>query len=363
MEKIAVKVQPYLPILKWKQAEFKSILFLEEGEKKNITPLFQIVPKETQDRDNPGQYIPISRDFILKDALEKIRKNFGAMKVYLDPGLVYSSEEKKEICDRICSPTTLFDNKIVPVLTFEDLKKISPDTSLNKFLSNQGVCLRIYKNELNDEFWTKIDQLLEKFGLKRTLVDIIFDFQNTNFDYKEQFLSQIKKDKDIDQWRSFYFASGAFRENLSGLKPGNHEDSRLDWLLWLSLIKDQKLLRKPGFCDYTIQFPIYTPSIRSPNTSFSVRYALEEKWLLLKGQARNAKNNAGTKQYYAHAKILTSMGLINQGNSCFGNRYIEKVSHNPEGEGNCTTWLEVGINRHISLTLDQISKLSSTIYP
>lgn len=348
---------PYIPILLWKQAEKGAIKALKEDEKTKIAPLFQLIPKFTPSKDNPRELIPIPREAVLNDALEYIHKYLNGFKLFLDSSLLYLSD-RNEALSRMNDSSDLFGNNIIPVLTISDIKEASFDQKVKKFIKEQGICLRVNIDEINNGFLNEIDSVINSIGINRGNVDFLVDCKITNPNSFDSLVNFIKRDGKINEWRSYYIASGAFRENLIGLSPGVHDQARLDWALWNKLHKELINLRDIGFSDYTIQYPIYTP-VNTPNTSFSVRYAKEDVWKIMKGQARNARKNAGDLQYYAHSKMLIDLGLFCGENCCNGDQYIFNLSKNSnQSRGNSTTWLRVGVNHHIALTLQQIDKMN-----
>lgn len=349
----------YTPILKWKKAEKLALKDLTDVQKKSINPLIQLVSKtsSTTNPDGTKNYFERPEKEILKEALDEMKDLFDFPKVYFDPRPLYPQNNNDLIKKVSQISTSMFGNNIVPVINIENFKDTF-DEQTRAFFSQQGICLRVLKDHLHDNFFDEIDLLLQKIGLNRDKVDFLMDYKITDSNCLESIITNIKKDKKIDEWRSLYFSSGAFRKDLVGLKPGNHNQIRADWLLWKALINQISKVRLINYSDYTIQYPIYEP-VNNPNTSYSFRYTIKEKWIIMKGQARNAKNNAGDLQYYAHAKTLVENGDFCGEKCCKGDSYVLKISQNPnQAKGNSTTWLQVGINHHMSLTLRQISNLN-----
>ncbi len=351
-------MQIYLPILKWKQAERFALKDLKPEQKRNVNPVIQLVEKIRYKINPDGTRVAylVPKREILKDAFDNINDLFDFSKIYLDPRPLFSLNTNEIVKGMSNAQTSLFGNHIVPVLHIEDFSVRYEEQAL-AFFAQQGVCLRVFREELDDISFEEIDIQLKKIGLIRNQVDFVIDYKITDEHCLDSLIAKIGTDVKIDEWRSIYFSSGSFRKNLVGLKPGNHDEIRSDWLLWKSLFNKTVKLRPLGFSDYTIQHPIYEP-VNSPNTSYSVRYADKEKWIIMKGQARNAKNNADDLQYYAHALMLVNSDSFCGEKCCNGDTYILNLSKNSnQKRGNPATWLKVGINHHISLTLQQIENL------
>lgn len=343
----------YMPILKWKQAEVGALRDLNPEERKKMAPLIQLVPKYTRVSVKPLLFEPISKKEVLNNALANIQKYLSDFKIYLDSSLLYDSE-RIEVFEATNNSSTLFGTNIIPVLDLSDVKTGSYSEGAMSLINKQGICLRVYKEEVNDEFWRTINLLLSRLRIDREKVDLLLDYRVTSSIQSNSFLSSLKKTKNTQDWRLFYFASGAFPENLTQCTIGTNELLREDWKLWKDITDNINGFRRPIYSDYTIQYPIYSAPVNNPNTSYSVRYATPEKWVVMRGQARNAKNSMGIKQYYAHAVMLKNLGICNEA-CCKGDTYILKVAQNPNGEGNNPKWLRVGINHHISTTLKQLA--------
>lgn len=349
-------VAPYMPILRSKQAEKGALQDLKIEERKKITPLIELLPKQQLNKADPASPIIIPREQLLKEEIIYIQQKLADIDVFLDSTPLYHLE-KNLVFSILNSSTDLFGSNIIPVIVISDIKTGYFNNQSLDFMNKQGVCLRVSKEELTINFFDEIDQLLKKIPIERTKVDLLIDYGITDPNCFELLLEKLKTDKGISLWRSFYFASGAFRKDLIGLSPGNHDQLRYDWILWQKLFEKMNNIRVIGYSDYTIQHPIYK-AINNPNTSFSVRYAQEDKWIIMKGQARNAKNNAGDLQYYAHSKMLVDQQLFLGTDCCKGDEYILNLSKDPnQKRGNPQKWIKVGINHHICLTLRQIAKM------
>lgn len=344
--------QPYLPILKFKQAEIGALKDLAPDERQKLTPLIQLVPKLTRVNSKPPIYESIPREKVLKGALSAIQKYLSDVKVYLDSSILYDSE-RNGVLEAISNCSNLFGNNIVPVLSLTDVKTDSYDTNVLNFISQQGICLRVHESEVNNQFWQNIASLLSKLRIRRERVDLLLDYQVTDLAKEDSIVALVSDVDKIRNWRSLYLASGAFPEDLTKLTVGTNKLPRNDWKLWSSVAGKINGVRQLGFSDYTIQSAVYIPPVNNPNTSFSVRYATPDEWIIMRGQARNAKNSSGIKQYYAHAIMLKNQGLCDE-KCCKGDEYISKVSKNPAGEGSAPKWLRVGINHHIAITLKQV---------
>lgn len=347
---------PYLPILKWKESEVRALRSLRVTEKQNITPLFTLVPKEIR---KEGEYFDVPPNEILNDATTRIQNLFGDIKVYFDLFPLFDISERPNAFKSTISCATLFPNNIVPVIYLEDVSVAKYEDNVLAFFKKQGICLRIQAIPQNNSLDDISKLLLEKLGIDKNKVDLLFDSQVTNKNIMHQFVSLFKNSHNMKEWRSVYFSSGNFPENLITYKVGNSKLERKDWILWKAVFNELRHLREPGYSDYTIQHPVYIAPPRTPFTSYSVRYTFEDHWLIMRGQADNAKNSKGRKQYFAHSKLLTLNGEYAGENCCDGCKFIKHVSEDVNGSlGNAPKWLTIGMCHHISLATNQLSSLN-----
>lgn len=356
----------YVPILKFKDAEVFAFRSLSEEQKKSITPLFQLVHQYWYEnaKDKEGKAIKIRHQLsslaVLQNVLTDVRNKLSDTKLFIDVSIMFPHAKEvawKEIAE---SPVTLFGNMMIIVLTPEDILSSHPDKSVLEFFNKNGIALRVFKEDLTENFWESVDTSLTKLGLLRTNVDLILDYQLYDTDTADHVKEQLSNSSNMKGWRSLTVASGSFVVDLQGMKPGNHDLVRTDWLLWNELLANNYDLGETilGFGDYTIQYPIYSQSPEQVRGSRSVRYAKEDKWVIVKGQTDDAKNSAKTKQYLGHCLVLVNSGLHCGDNCCWGDRFISSISNKTNKKyGGLSTWLRVGFNHHLSLTTAQLASL------
>jgi hypothetical protein len=87
------------------------------------------------------------------------------------------------------------------------------------------------------------------------------------------------------QWRSITLASSAAPRDYTALPIGRSDIPRLDWQLWQAASRQVQFQLDYG--DYGIAHPDLTepPGIAMVRASVSVRYTIDDFWIVLKGQA------------------------------------------------------------------------------
>jgi hypothetical protein len=153
---------------------------------------------------------------------------------------------------------------------------------------------------------------------------------------------------------------------LQKFEPGNHRIPRSDWLAWkTAVLWSGTRQRNPSFSDYTIQYGLYKEPVEGCNPSVSVRYTLDEEWLIMRGDAIRAKATSdpeerrpGREQWWGHAQLLCGNPKLFYGKSySWADGFIHEKSLGGKKHGNHEIWLRAGINHHMTVVSRQIAKL------
>ncbi|MFA6897075.1 MAG: beta family protein [Patescibacteria group bacterium] len=355
----------YIPILKWKRAEQSALANLTNEKKVYITPLIQFVMPKQKPNDN------------LEDVIEKFKKQsnsipdkiveaWGKDPIFVDFSLLYTTELKIDSIKSILENGMQKQAILIPVIHLDDDDKIKQVVCSLARKAN-GLCLRLVcpdfldSQRLNDS----IQEFIQKYGIDESKIDLLVDVKELGGDankYKKYFdLSQ--NIINLPKWRTFIFSGGTFPKNLSLCKKDEENlIPRVEWKEWNNCISNSSVLRKPSFSDYTIQYPIYEESSQFFHPTSSIKYTLDEDWLIMKGQRRKPE------LYLANAALLIQDVKYSGENFSFGDKYIiEKANYFPKymeaknkgtdlkGTGSTETWLISGINHHMTLVATQIS--------
>lgn len=356
----------YVPILKWKAAEQQALKNLGTQAKNVTTPVVQLVmptPQKNKKDGTPKEPSELIAESVsmfrgrLPGIGTKIKECWGDSPIFIDVNLVIDSSLKTEAFAMVLSSGSEQGCFLIPVISLKydsDLQSLAISLA-KKFRT--GVCLRLNRRDFSDEenLAEKIQDFLNRYSLKETEVDLLVDFlvaDPTPPDFK----MIIAKIPNLNRWRTFTFASGAFPVDLTKFRVDEeNRESRLDWKNWSSSVVSGGAFRMPSFGDYTIQHPIYKEGLSFFTPSASVRYTLPEEWLIMRG-------NKGKHQHYiAHAKILVGRKEFFGKNFSFGDNFIFEKSLQKipaKNPGNATNWLVAGINHHLECTAHQIASLT-----
>ncbi len=374
-----IKIKHYIPILKWKRAEQGALAELMGKNRKHITPLIQFVmpkpkrPKKGErEKTEDEQYAEVLSLF--KDKISEIPDEilscWGKDILFIDFSLIYttpSSSLKIESYEKVITKSEKLGLQLIPVLNLSDEQSLIKTVCSLANRYKRGLCLRLVCSDFIDiaDLQRKINELLKTNHLSEDKIDLLVDIKGIEEgDGKfDKFIKLSQSLSNIKKWRSFIFASGAFPKNLSECRVDEDNPiARIDWNQWLNFLNNKKLQRNPSFADYTIQHPIYLEATQFFSPTTSIKYTLEDRWIVMKGKKQKYK------YYLANANILSKDDDFYFGKDfSFGDKFIaekgkhyEKYIKNPaiKGTGNTEQWLKASINHHLECTADQIADLS-----
>jgi len=347
----------YVPILRQKYAEMEALRYLLSADKQHVTPLIELPPTLIK---RYRKKLTNSSDFFREIAIE-IAGAWGQAPLFIDIKL-------------LCTVYGLPGGPH-PLWSFSDVARtlrlpiIIPVTGLNRSQGYQmavgkvvaadgrGVCVRLLEADLYDPLLEKrLRGLLDSLKIEPKQTDLLVDFKLIGSKWMD-FTELCRRLPLLSAWRTFTVASGAFPKDLSDFaKNGQYELSRDDWLHWFNQVKNgASLTRRPSFSDYTIQHPVYSAPLDKPNISASIRYTAEKYWVIMRGEGLRNEGGAGFDQYWANAQLLSERKEFSGPNFSRGDNYIYTIGQQNKKTGNPTTWLEAGINHHLTYVTRQIA--------
>ena len=354
----------YIPILKWKRAEQGALKALSEVDKKHVTPLIQFVMPKNNPQEKLENVVTKFEEK-LSQLPEELIEVWGTQPVFIDVSLLFTTPLKVKSLDVISRGGNRLGGVFIPVIHITDDNDIKEAVFLLAKETKSGLCLRLVCSDFSDlkQLNKDVVELISTSGLNEKDIDLLIDIKETedNTSKYMQYLSLSQSIVNLTKWRTLIFASGSFPKDLSECK---HDEENLlprtDWKSWKENIIGKKLLRKPSFADYTIQFPIYKEDSQFFPPTSSIKYTLENDWLIMKGKRQKFE------MYLASASLLVKDKRFYGENFSYGDKYIaEKAKHfdvfikNPaiKGTGSTGTWLMAGINHHLTLVARQVSTL------
>lgn len=156
-------------------------------------------------------------------------------------------------------------------------------------------------------------------------------------------------------WRSITLASSAAPRDYAPFPLGLSAVPRLDWALWSAVHPAVQFQLDYG--DFGIAHPDMTepPGVAMVRASVSAKYTLDTVWLIAKGQQVTGPTGVPmATQYQGHANALVAQPGFGGVPHCWGDARIQAITAHTASSGSRTTWVEVGVNRHVSLVADRL---------
>jgi hypothetical protein len=350
----------YVPILRWKGGERGALKELRAADRQLITPILEYSrPGEVQSRedDDEGAYSLVEK--LKADVL----RSWGYSAAFFDALWLHAtlpSVQRSAEVIRFFREIADSGGRLIPVTGFHRGTPFQTLTArlLEKKCSS-SVCLRLVRQDIDrPKLAHEIDALLELLGVGPSSVDLVVDLQfidSSGFTLSPM-CSRLPR---LTEWRTFAVVAGAFPKDLTGFGKGIHRFPRYDWRTWKGEV-GLPLARKPAFGDYATLHPVLARYVPGMNTSASIRYTLDEEWLVMRGEGLRNEGGPGHKQYHGQAQLLTSRKEYSGRDFSYGDAYIYEVGKKKEQTGTPTTWIRAGVNHHLTLVARQIASLSSS---
>lgn len=345
----------YVPILRYKPAEMQALRYLLSEDKQRMTPLLELLPNIIVPKN-----IKDPRENLFTEGAKQIALCWGHSPFFVDVELMYTVYEESETnhyLRQFCEVASRFKLHVIPVTGLHRSQYYQ--TAVEKIVTsdNRGVCIRLLEHDLyNPSLERGLQQLLARLRLRPEQVHILVDFKIVDGECMS-FVDLCSRIPSPSSWRTFTVAGGAFPEDLSDFEKNNqYELSRREWMHWLDQIKNgPKLSRYPTFGDYTIQHPVYVKRTGFLNPSASIRYTSEDYWVIMRGEGVLNDDGPGYKQYWANANLLSKRKEFCGPNFSNGDEYIYEIGQQTEDTGNARTWIQAGINHHLTFVVRQIA--------
>ena len=247
--------------------------------------------------------------------------------------------------------------KIVPVTGLDRPVRYQTALATAVRTDRNGLCLRVSPSELlQDKRFPSLGSISRGLGASAAESDLLIDYGVFDAD-APRIRELLPKVPEVWKWRSLIVARGAFPKDLQGFDPGAHRIERSDWTGWKSELRDRGRLRWPSFSDYTIQYGRYVEPVDNANPSASIRYTLDEEWLIMRGEGIFNENGPGRAQWNANAILLIDRDEFYGEEFSDGDTYIGEMSRKQKDHGSPMTWIRAGLNHHMSLVSRQIGAL------
>lgn len=156
-------------------------------------------------------------------------------------------------------------------------------------------------------------------------------------------------------WRTVTLHCWSAPQDHGPLSYGRNIVPRNDWRVW-----EQVRQQVPFQIDYSDSGHVHpsleeVPGYAMANATVSVRYAIDNSWLIYKGVATTGPNGVSMRtQYQNHAQNLIAEPSFGGLNGCWGDSRISHYATTTGGTGGRPQWAAILLNRHISLVSDRL---------
>lgn len=356
----------YIPALKWRQGEYQALHKLSPSAKDLVMPFIEIPPIEW-DFETGSEAKTL--DSHLELLPRRLENNWGNRAAFLDFTLIDPSSKLEDGTSAASHILNQLDSNITPVIT------LNSDPDYRKLIKNHhkrlncGVCIRLYFTDLaNPNLNDLISSLQSSIGIPVSNINIFIDLRQPNFDPIDQLAklmaAKINFISRLGSFRSITICASAFPDSMGKLHVGFQEVPRTEWLLYQkisALLENLKI--EIQFGDYCIAHPdIPRLDMRKIKPSASLRYTIDNAWVILKGTTTRKKN--GLHQYVDLCKELAESEYFfgedySAGDTRIVECYQKKGKNGKPNSGNLTTWRWAGTNHHITKVIEDLSNLSS----
>ena len=353
----------YVPIIRWKLAEKTALAQLYEHDSTCLTPLVELVPENFIRKDaKSGNITKLSTNEVINKVVGQLSKYWGERPFFIDLWWLPQdilNQGINHFFDMLGQYGNTLKLSLIPVT---GLSRDGPYQSAVRTvlgIHNQGACFRLSLKDIKRPTLSEdINDLLSFLKLPPEFVDLIVDFQIID-QSAPTFNTLCRLIPNINRWRNFIVASGAFPENLSGLQKNDiHRIGRTDWTSWRDQVTTKPPIpRIPIYSDYAIQHALYLKRIGRAHYSASIRYTGEDYWIIMRGEDVFKRDGPGFEQWPAQAILLCDLPEYCQETFSEGDKYIRQMSLQRKKTGNIVTWLRAGFNHHMTFVVRQISTL------
>lgn len=340
----------YVPVLRWKQAECLALKDLDPMVKSRITPLIEFIPAKL----NTSNLEVLEKN--ISTTCKDMATCWGQSPAFID--FLHCPTQAVSVLNRIQTLTQGMQLRLIPVVNLRQSHTWrNAVTAFINANNSQTVCLRLSLGDITEStFNNQIQEVLSDLRLKASSVHLIVDYGFVA-DHRRlpPLINIVSRLPHLNDWCTLSIVGGAFLKDLSTFTLGINTLQRLDWIYWSEQTRGNGLLRVPTYGDYVIQHANYEEPPLNANFSASIRYAAENFWVIMRGEGVRNEGGPGYAQYPANAALLRERPEFLGRKFSNGDMYIDDMGVQIEKTGNARTWLQAGINHHLTLVVRSLA--------
>ena len=339
----------YVPVLKVKRGEKKALSLIQPVYQARMTPLLEIVERKSDKAATVAAH--------LDNAFKGLAGSITSYpRCFLDAREIAPDGPKAAL--------EVFQRAASAGIVFTPVTGISRTADVAAALGHQlhGIALRVTREEFeNGNLTGSLQAFMVKHGLTPERTDLILDLGAVDEMIVDgvaaltaAFLSDVP---DHLRWRTFTISACAFPMSMGVVARHSHNHvERAEWIAWRDHLHAQRssLVRLATFSDCVIQHPrgVEDFDFRTMQVSASIRYAMQDSWLLIKGESTRVTRpglqfpSLATKLVYGQLRSSFSGST-----HCEGCKSMKAAADHAGGFGSAEAWRRLGTIHHISLVM------------
>lgn len=346
----------YVPILKWKQGEQRTLRELSHDDRARLLPLIELLPLKVSAGDTATKVLEAE----LIDLADKLVKaKFDAVPCAIDTSALrpaYPAQAK--LLAAVTGALVKKGVNVVPVIYPE--MAVAGQVDVAALASVPTVLLRIRLGSvLSAQIPQFVVDLRKALASKKVAIHVVLDMYDIvggdPVAMSAAVAPYVVAAISSTQVASVTLAGGSFPQSLAGIGQGNKSLPRVEWQTWTA-IRSKTEFSAVRFGDYAVTnpVPLVVEDPQNMNPAAQIRYARADDWMLLKA---GGSKTGGFAQYNQLCKILIAHGAYSGAGFSFGDQRYDYHAKLGSKTGNYMTWRRDATSHHLVLTVRQVSGL------
>lgn len=334
----------YVPVLKVKRGEKGALQRISPVLRPQITPLLEIVEWRRSNKPSLSGHL----DTAFKDLAKSLH---GYPPCFLDARELAPQGQ--------VAAQEVFKRAVGAGIPFIPVTGVSARADVSAALDSRerGLAIRLTRFEFEaGELSSSLPEFMARHDVGFEDTDLILDLGPVEDMVADgvarlatQFLGDVPRP---ESWRNLIVSASAFPKSMGVVDRHSHAFvERTDWLAWKRLRKDGPLVRVPTYSDCAIQHPAGVEGFDPVRmqVSATVRYALSNSWLLIKGESTRRRRPSVQFPWLAKQLVYGHLRDHFRGKPhCEGCASIKAAADGQPGLGSAEVWRRIGTVHHIS---------------
>jgi hypothetical protein len=343
----------YVAILKWREAEARTLFALGQDVKQKVLPLLELVPPDAQKVATLR-----GRAEYIESEIARIAGTRGKAPFLLDASWIEGDTGIHPLQIAWYRAKSLRLHMIPVVSTRQQGYPLAAARNAHREMKH-GVCLRECADTFQSPTFSDcLRRTIAEIDAKPADVDLVLDL---GFVVEDPFamrsiVAAIERMRDLEALRSFTLAGSSMPKNLSHLAERTvHRIARAEWFLWKEVCDSlSKGTRAPGFGDFGIVHPTMTRGGRLGVAT--VRYTVDNEYVVVRG--RQLEGN-GYGEYVHVARDLLRLNEYCGAHFSRGDEFVRECAAGTCDPGDQGRWIEVGLSHHLTFVVRQLAARSA----